>query len=60
MAARGRDSYRLWEDHVHTAIFKMDNHKDLLHCTGMSAQCHVAAWMGGQFGGEWICVYIYG
>ena len=28
--------------------------------TGNSAQCYVAAWMGGQFGGEWICVYIYG
>ena len=43
----------VWEfGHVYTAIFKMDNHKDLLHCTGMSAQCHVAAWMGGEFGTE--------
>ena len=30
MAARGRDSYRLWEDHVHTAIFKMDNQQKLI------------------------------
>ena len=26
--------------------------KDLLDSTGNSAQCHVAAWMGGEFGGE--------
>ena len=30
--------------------------KDLLYSTGNSAQCHVAAWMGGKFGGEWIHV----
>ena len=32
--------------------------KDLLESTGNSAQCHVAAWMGGEFGGEWIHVYV--
>ena len=26
--------------------------KDLLDSTGNSAHCHVAAWMGGEFGGE--------
>ena len=26
--------------------------KDLLASPGKSAQCHVAAWMGGEFGGE--------
>ena len=26
--------------------------KDLLDSTGNSAQCHVAAWMGGEFGRE--------
>ena len=26
---------------------------------GNSSQCHVAAWMGGQFGGGWICMYTY-
>ena len=25
-----------------------------------SAQGYVAAWMGGDFGGEWIHVYMYG
>ena len=32
--------------------------KDLLDSTGNSAQCHVAAWLGVQFRGEWIHVYI--
>ena len=33
--------------------------KGLLCSTGNSAQCSVAAWMGGEFGGEWIHVYIW-
>ena len=32
--------------------------KDLLYSTGNSAQCHVAAWIGGEFGEEWIHVYV--
>ena len=39
-------------------LFKMDN-TVLLYSTGNSAQCYVAAWMGGEFGGEWIHVYIW-
>ena len=31
--------------------------KVLLYNTVNSAQCYVAAWMGGEFGGEWIHVY---
>ena len=31
--------------------------KALLSSTGNSAQCHVAAWMGGESGGEGIRVY---
>ena len=27
--------------------------KDLLYSTWNSAQCYVAAWMGGEFGGEY-------
>ena len=30
--------------------------KDLLYSSGDPAQCHVAAWMGGEFGGEHIHV----
>ena len=35
--------------------------KDLLYSTENSAQCYVADWMGGDFGGKWIyvCVYIH-
>ena len=33
--------------------------KDLLCSTGNSAQWYVAAWMGGEFGGEWIHVYVW-
>ena len=33
--------------------------KDLLNSTGNSAQCYVAAWMGREFGGEWIHVYVW-
>ena len=32
--------------------------KDLLSSTGTSAPCHVAAGMGGEFGGEWMHVYV--
>ena len=33
--------------------------RDLLYSTGNSAQCSVAAWMGGEFGGEWVYIYVY-
>ena len=35
----------VWDGHVHTAIFKMDNQQ------GPNVQ-HMAPWMGGEFGGE--------
>ena len=38
---------------------KWITNKDLLYVTGNSAQCYVAAWMGGEFGGEWIRVYVW-
>ena len=46
----------LWHGHVHSAVFKMGN---LLYTTGNSAQCYVVAWMGGEFGGEWIHVLVW-
>jgi len=33
--------------------------KDLLYNTRNSAQCYVAAWIAGEFGREWIDVYIH-
>ena len=33
--------------------------KVLLYSTGNTAQCHVSAWMGGDFGEEWIHVDVW-
>ena len=33
--------------------------KDPLHSTGNSAQCYVAAGMGGEFGGKWIHAHVW-
>ena len=33
-------------------------HFNLLYSAWNSAQCHVAAWMGQEFGEEWIHIYI--
>ena len=37
---------------------KWITNKDLLYNTGNSAQCYVAAWMGGGFEREWIHTYV--
>ena len=55
MVTRGKDG----EGIVRESVMDMDTllcltwrtNKDLLDSTGNSAQCHVAAWMGGEFGG---------
>ena len=42
---------------MYTLLYlKRITNKDLLYSTGNSAQCYVAAWMGGESGGE--CIYI--
>ena len=33
--------------------------KDLLPSTGSSAPRHAAAWLGGEFGGEWVRVHVW-
>ena len=33
---------------------KWITNKDLLYNAGISAQCYVATWMRGEFGGEWM------
>ena len=46
--------------YIFTLLYlKWVTHKNLLYSTGNSAQCYVAAWMGGVFGGEWIHVYVW-
>ena len=54
-----KDTLGVW-DHMYTLLYlKWITHKDLLYSTRNSAQCYVAAWMGGEFGGEWIHVYVW-
>ena len=45
---------------MYTLLYlKWITNKVLLYSKGNSAQCYVAAWMGGKSGGEWIHVYVY-
>ena len=41
------------------SVLKDHGLNDLLHSTENSALCYVAAWMRGEFGGEWIHVYVW-
>ena len=50
---------QVWDGLVHTAVIQMDDHQGPPVEHRNSAQCHVAAWMGGEFGGEWIHVYVW-
>ena len=63
MVARGEE----WGEEIvkefginmHTLLYlRWITNKVLLYSTGNSAQCYVAAWMGGEFGGE--CIHVYG
>ena len=46
--------------HMYTLLYlRWITNKDLLHNTGNSPQCYVDSWMGGEFGGEWIRVYVW-
>ena len=38
---------------------KWITNKDLLDSIRNSSQCYAAAWMGGEFGGEWIHVFVW-
>ena len=48
----GMDTYTL-------LYLKWIANRGLLYSRGNSAQCCVAAWMGGEFGGEWIHGYVW-
>ena len=39
-------------------LLKWITNKVLLYSTGNSAQCYTTAWMGGEFGGECVCVCV--
>ena len=56
----GEGIVREFATNTYTLLYlKQITNKDLLSSTGNSAQCYVAAWMGGEFGGEWIHVYVW-
>ena len=62
MVAGGKDGGRDREfgmDMYTLLYLKWITNKDLLYSTGNSAQCYVAAWMAGEFGREWIHVYVW-
>ena len=45
---------------MYTLLFlKWITNKDLLYSTGNSVQCYVAAWMGGEFEGKCIHLYVW-
>ena len=55
----GRDSWEFGTDMYTLLCLKWITNKDLLCSTWNSAQCYVAAWMGEEFGGEWIHGYVW-
>ena len=60
MVTRGKGTVREFRMDMYTLLYlKWISNKGLLCSTGNSAQCYVAAWMGGEFGGEWILVYVW-
>ena len=47
--------------YMYTLLYlKWITNKDLVYSTGNSAQCYIAAWMGGEFGVEWLHVCVCG
>ena len=45
---------------MYTLLYlKEITNKDLLYSLGNSAHCYVAAWMGGEFGEEWVHIYVW-
>ena len=47
-----------WIDMYTLLYSKWITNKVLLYSTWNSAHCYAAAWMGGEFRGEWIHVYV--
>ena len=51
-----RIDQEFWMGMYTLLCLKQITNKDLLYSTGNSARCYVAAWMGGEFGGECMCM----
>ena len=55
---RLRDGQEFGNDKYKLLYLKWTANKVLPYSTGNSAQCYVAAWVKGVFGGKWIHVYV--
>ena len=56
----GKEIVRAFGMDMYTLLYlKWITNKDPPYSIWNSAQCYVAAWMGGGFGGEWIHVYVW-
>ena len=53
-----KTSNEVWGQHVHTAVFKMDNQQEPIVVHRELCSCYVAAWRGGELGGEGEHVYV--
>ena len=57
---QGEGIVRDFENVIYTLLYlKWITNKDILYSTRNSAQYYMPAWMGGEFGGEWIHVYVW-
>ena len=45
--------------HGHTTVLRMDNQQGSTVQHRSSAQCYAVAWMGREFGGQWVHVYVW-
>ena len=60
MVALGEGIARDFGMAMYTLLYlKWITNKNLLYGTGNSARFYVVAWMGGEFGEEWIPVYVW-
>ena len=50
----GRDGQEVWDRHVHTAVFKMENEQGPTVSMRNSTQYSVMAYMGKESKKEWI------
>ena len=58
--SRGEGIVREFGMNMYTLLYlKWITNKDPLYSTWNSAQCYVTAWMGKEFGGEWIHIYVW-
>ena len=58
LGGRWEESDREFGINMYTMLYlKWITNKVLLYSIGNSAQYYVSAWMGGEFGGEWIHIY---